>query len=57
MYSSDSRRGFNKNHFPDPGFYLQEVVKDAGGEFTMRSLGAILHDHRELYAGKCPMTW
>jgi hypothetical protein len=57
MYSSDSRCGFNKNHFPDPGFYLQEVVKDAGGEFTMRSLGAILHDHRELYAGKCPMTW
>ncbi len=48
---------FNKNHFPIQDFYLQEVVKDAGGEFTMRSLGVILRDHKDLYADKCPMTW
>lgn len=48
---------FNKNHFPVQDFYLQEVVKDSGGDFTMRTLRAVFRDHKDSFASKCPMSW
>jgi len=48
---------YNKNHFPIQDFYLQEVVKDEGGELTMRSNGVTLRDHKDLYSEKCTMSW
>jgi branched-chain amino acid transport system substrate-binding protein len=55
-----SERGsfkFNHNHFPIRDFYLQEVVKDETGEFTMKSLGVVAKDSADPYADKCSMKW
>ena len=48
---------FNHNHFPIQDFYEQEVVKDAGGDFTMKTLGVVFQEHKDSYAGKCAMKW
>jgi branched-chain amino acid transport system substrate-binding protein len=48
---------YNHNHFPIQNFYLQEVVKDDAGEFTMKSLGLVLKDNADPYADKCSMKW
>ncbi len=48
---------YNHNHFPIQNFYLQEVVKDAAGEHTMRNLGVVFNDHKDSYGGKCTMKW
>ena len=34
-----------------------EVVKDANGEFTLKTVALVLKDHQDRYAGKCPMKW
>jgi branched-chain amino acid transport system substrate-binding protein len=47
----------NHNHFPIQDFYLQEVVKDEAGEFTMKNLGLVLKDSADPYADKCSMKW
>ena len=48
---------YNNNHFPIQNFYLQEVVKDANGEHTMKTLGVVLTDHKDSFGSKCSMTW
>jgi branched-chain amino acid transport system substrate-binding protein len=48
---------FNKNHFPIQDFYLQEVIKNDAGEYTMRKIAVVLQDHKDSYAAKCTMTW
>jgi branched-chain amino acid transport system substrate-binding protein len=48
---------FNHNHFPIQNFYLQEVVKDDTGEFTMKNLGVVSKDNADPYADKCSMKW
>jgi branched-chain amino acid transport system substrate-binding protein len=48
---------YNQNHFPIQNFYLQEVVKDSSGEFTMKNLGLVLKDNADPYADKCSMKW
>jgi len=48
---------YNHNHFPIQNFYLQEVVKDDAGEFTMKNLGLVLKDNADPYADKCSMKW
>ena len=48
---------FNHNHFPIQNFYAQEVVKDAQGGFTMKTLDVVFKDHADSYADKCPMKW
>jgi branched-chain amino acid transport system substrate-binding protein len=48
---------FNNNHFPVQNFYLQEVVKDADGNLTMKMVELVLADHKDLFAGKCTMKW
>lgn len=56
----DSVRGrikFNNNQFPIQNFYLQEVVKDANGDYTMKTLSTVLKDFKDSYGSKCSMTW
>lgn len=48
---------FGHNHFPVQNFYLQEVVKDSEGTFTLKTVDTILKDHQDIYHDKCPMTW
>ena len=48
---------YNNNHFPIQNFYLQEVVKDADGNLTMKTIETVLTDHKDIYAGKCSMRW
>jgi branched-chain amino acid transport system substrate-binding protein len=46
---------YNTNHFPIQDFYAQEVVKDAQGEFTMKTLGTVFADMKDVFYEKCPM--
>jgi branched-chain amino acid transport system substrate-binding protein len=46
---------YNTNHFPIQDFYAQEVVKDAQGEFTMKTLGNVFTDMKDIFYEKCPM--
>ena len=48
---------YNHNHLPIQDFYLQEVVKDSSGEFTMKDLGVIVRNGADSYAAKCNMKW
>ena len=46
---------YGNNHFPIQNFYLQEAVKDAAGEYTLRTVATILKDDQDRYHDKCPM--
>jgi branched-chain amino acid transport system substrate-binding protein len=46
---------YNTNHFPIQDFYAQEVVKDAQGEFTMKTLGTVFTDMKDVFYEKCSM--
>ena len=48
---------YGNNHFPIENFYLQDVVKDENGEFTLKTVALVLKDHQDRYASKCPMKW
>jgi len=48
---------YNHNHFPIQNFYIQEVVQDAAGTLTLKTVETILHDHKDAYADKCPLKW
>ncbi len=48
---------YNHNHFPIQNFYIQEVVQDAAGTLTLKTVETILKDHQDAYADKCPMQW
>ncbi len=54
----DTTRGrisFGNNHFPIQNFYLQEVVTDADGEYTLKTVETVFKNHQDLYHDKCPM--
>jgi branched-chain amino acid transport system substrate-binding protein len=46
---------YNTNHFPIQDFYAQEVVKDAQGEFTMKTLSTVFTDMKDVFYEKCQM--
>ena len=46
---------FNKNQFPIQDYYLRVIVKDAKGRVTNRTLGVVLKNHSDAYAGSCKM--
>ena len=46
---------FNTNHFPIQNFYLQEVVKDAEGNFTLQLKAVVFSAHGDAYAKDCKM--
>ena len=48
---------YGNNHIPIQNFYLQEVVKDAEGTFTLKTAATIVKDSQDEHAKKCPMKW
>jgi branched-chain amino acid transport system substrate-binding protein len=46
---------YNTNHFPIQDFYAQVVVKDAQGEYTMKTLGIVFTDMKDVFYEKCAM--
>jgi branched-chain amino acid transport system substrate-binding protein len=48
---------YGNNHFPIQNFYLQDVVKDADGLLTLKTVATIVKDSQDEHAKKCPMKW
>jgi branched-chain amino acid transport system substrate-binding protein len=46
---------YGNNHFPIQNFYLQDAVKDADGNFTLKTVATILKDDQDRFHDKCPM--
>ncbi len=48
---------YGNNHFPIQNFYLQDVVKDANGELSLKTVATIVKDSQDRYHDKCSMKW
>jgi len=48
---------YGNNHFPIQNFYLQDVVKDAEGKLTLKTVATIVKDSQDKFHDKCPMKW
>jgi branched-chain amino acid transport system substrate-binding protein len=48
---------YGNNQFPIQNFYLQDVVKDAEGNFTLKTVTTIVKDSQDQFHDKCPMKW
>ena len=46
---------FGNNHIPIQDFYLQDVVKDAGGALALKTVATIVKDSQDKFHEKCPM--
>jgi len=46
---------FGNNHIPIQDFYLQDVVKDAKGNFVLKTVATIVKDNQDAFHTKCPM--
>ncbi|MGH6769741.1 MAG: ABC transporter substrate-binding protein [Xanthobacteraceae bacterium] len=48
---------YGNNHFPIQNFYLQDVVKDADGNLTLKTVATIVKDSQDRYHDRCKMRW
>src|SRR5450756_2064434 len=46
---------FGNNHIPIQNFYLQDVVKDADGALSLKTVATIANDNQDRFHDKCPM--
>ncbi|HKQ27084.1 MAG TPA: ABC transporter substrate-binding protein [Burkholderiales bacterium] len=46
---------FNNNNFPIQDFYAFEVIKDANGRYTYKTLAKVLPNHEDAYHSQCGM--
>ena len=46
---------YGNNHFPIQNFYLQDVVKDAEGNLTLKTVATIVKDSQDQFHDKCAM--
>ncbi|HEY2754326.1 MAG TPA: ABC transporter substrate-binding protein [Pseudolabrys sp.] len=46
---------FGNNHIPIQNFYLQDVVKDAGGQLSLKTVATIVENDQDRFHDKCPM--
>src|ERR1700681_4277511 len=46
---------YGKNHIPIQNFYLQDVVKDAEGQLSLKTVATIVENNQDRFADKCPM--
>ena len=46
---------FGNNHMPIQNFYLQDVVKDAEGDYVLKTVATIVKDNQDSFHDKCPM--
>jgi branched-chain amino acid transport system substrate-binding protein len=48
---------YGNNHFPIQNFYLQDEVKDAEGNLTLKTVATIVKDSQDQFHDKCAMKW
>jgi len=48
---------YGNNHFPIQNFYLQDVVKDADGNLTLKTVATIVENNQDRFSRECPMNW
>jgi branched-chain amino acid transport system substrate-binding protein len=48
---------YGNNHLPIQNFYLQDVVKDADGNLTLKTVSTIVENSQDRFAKECPMKW
>jgi branched-chain amino acid transport system substrate-binding protein len=48
---------YGNNHFPIQNFYLQDVVKDAEGNLTLKTVATIVENNQDRFSRECPMSW
>jgi branched-chain amino acid transport system substrate-binding protein len=46
---------YGNNHIPIQNFYLQDVVKDADGTLSLKTVATIVKDDHDRFHDKCPM--
>ena len=46
---------FGNNHIPIQNFYLQDVVKDADGTLSLKTVATIVKDSQDRFHDKCPL--
>src|SRR5262249_52760093 len=46
---------FNANHIPIQNFYLQEAVKDADGNFVLKTVATIVEENQDRFVTQCQM--
>src|SRR6202035_470964 len=46
---------YGNNHIPIQNFYLQDVVKDADGMLSLKTVATIVKDDQDRFHDKCPM--
>jgi branched-chain amino acid transport system substrate-binding protein len=46
---------YGNNHIPIQNFYLQDVVKDADGALSLKTVATIVKDSQDRFHDKCPM--
>src|SRR6266478_5894623 len=46
---------YGNNHIPIQSFYLQDVVKDASGELSLKTVATIVENSQDRFHDKCPM--
>jgi branched-chain amino acid transport system substrate-binding protein len=46
---------FGNNHMPIQNFYLQDVVKGADGQLSLKTVATIVKDSQDRFHDKCPM--
>jgi len=46
---------YGNNHMPIQNFYLQDVVKDADGNFVLKTVATIVQNDQDRFHDKCPM--
>ena len=45
---------YGNNHFPIQNFYLQDVVKDADGKLTLKTVATIVKDSQDKHHAQVP---
>lgn len=53
--STRGRYTYGKNHFPIQNFYLREVIEDADGNWTVKTVETVFENHQDLYVDNCKM--
>jgi branched-chain amino acid transport system substrate-binding protein len=46
---------YGNNHVPIQNFYLIDVVKDANGELSLKTVATVIENDQDRYHDKCPM--
>jgi branched-chain amino acid transport system substrate-binding protein len=46
---------YGNNHVPIQNFYLIDVVKDANGELSLKTITTVVENDQDRYHDKCPM--